>query len=120
MRRWGCGRRLGCVKEGERTSFGVWASQPVQALSRGVCSPRRRNLLLAHPLFCPFVFAARSGYLVSVDAYMNLQLASTEEYVDNKLTGTLGEVFIRCNNVLYIRGAPDEMDGDGVVDTEDA
>lgn len=51
---------------------------------------------------------------------MNLQLASTEEYVDGKLTGTLGEVFIRCNNVLYIRGAPDDMDGDAVVDNGDA
>ena len=45
------------------------------------------------------------GYLVSYDAYMNLQLASTEEFVDGQSTGTLGEVLIRCNNVLYIRGA---------------
>lgn len=50
------------------------------------------------------------GYLVSVDAYMNLQLANTEEYVDGQSTGTLGEVLIRCNNVLWLRGAPDEMD----------
>ena len=49
-----------------------------------------------------------SGYLVSTDAYMNLQLASTEEYVDGKMTGALGEVLVRCNNVLYIRAAPDE------------
>lgn len=33
---------------------------------------------------------------MSVDAYMNLQLASTEEYIDGQLTGNLGEVFIRC------------------------
>ena len=32
------------------------------------------------------------GYLVSVDAYMNLQLASTEEWIDDNLTGNLGEV----------------------------
>mmetsp|Transcript_9778 Transcript_9778/g.29415 ORF Transcript_9778/g.29415 Transcript_9778/m.29415 type:complete len:86 (-) Transcript_9778:224-481(-) len=51
------------------------------------------------------------GYLVSVDAYMNLQLASTEEYIDGELTGNLGEVLIRCNNVLYLRGVPEE---DGV------
>jgi small nuclear ribonucleoprotein F len=35
------------------------------------------------------------GYLVSVDSYMNLQLASTEEYVDGSFTGNLGEVLIR-------------------------
>merc|ERR1712087_436890 len=38
------------------------------------------------------------GFLVSVDSYMNLQLANTEEFVDGQLTGKLGEVLIRCNN----------------------
>ena len=28
---------------------------------------------------------------------------NTEEYEDGALTGNLGEVLIRCNNVLYIR-----------------
>ncbi|PLW37447.1 hypothetical protein PCANC_02752 [Puccinia coronata f. sp. avenae] len=42
------------------------------------------------------------GYLVSVDNYMNLQLANTEEYQNGQSVGSLGEVFIRCNNVLYI------------------
>ncbi len=41
------------------------------------------------------------------------QLASTEEFVDGKLTGELGEVFIRCNNVLYMRAAPAEEEGGG-------
>lgn len=80
----------------------------------------------------------RAGYLASVDRYMNLQLASTEEWVDGTFSGNLGEVLIRCasrlsprppfpfrllatqryrlagvcgrrcNNVLYIRGVPDE------------
>lgn len=50
------------------------------------------------------------GYLVSVDNYMNVQLANTEEYVDNKLAGALGEVLIRCNNILYVREAPEEGD----------
>ena len=45
------------------------------------------------------------GFLVSTDAYMNLQLAETEEYVDGTYTGNIGEVLIRCNNVMYIRGA---------------
>mmetsp|Transcript_43592 Transcript_43592/g.116579 ORF Transcript_43592/g.116579 Transcript_43592/m.116579 type:complete len:82 (+) Transcript_43592:365-610(+) len=48
------------------------------------------------------------GALVSVDSYMNLQLVNTEEYIDSKFQGNLGEVLIRCNNVLYIRKAVDE------------
>lgn len=67
------------------------------------------------------------GYLVSVDGYMNLQLANTEEYIDGEVTGicveknlvlcvilnvfflgNLGEVLVRCNNVLFIRGAEEE------------
>nr|XP_048716522.1 small nuclear ribonucleoprotein F-like [Caretta caretta] len=47
-------------------------------------------------------------YLVSVDGNMNMQLANTEEYVDGALSGHLGEVLIRCNNVLYIRGVEEE------------
>ncbi|XP_015587716.1 small nuclear ribonucleoprotein F [Cephus cinctus] len=48
------------------------------------------------------------GYLVSVDGYMNLQLANTEEHVNGTSTGNLGEVLIRCNNVMYIRGVEEE------------
>jgi len=39
---------------------------------------------------------------------MILQLANTEEYIDGNCTGNLGEVLIRCNNVLYIRGVEEE------------
>jgi small nuclear ribonucleoprotein F len=35
------------------------------------------------------------GRLVSVDSYMNIQLTNTEEYIDQKQTGTLGQVLIR-------------------------
>lgn len=48
------------------------------------------------------------GFLMSFDNYMNLQLGNTEEYIDGALAGNLGEVLIRCNNVLYVRGAPEE------------
>jgi small nuclear ribonucleoprotein F len=48
------------------------------------------------------------GLLVSVDGYMNLQLQQCDEWVDGKSTGSLGEVLIRCNNVLYLRAAPPE------------
>jgi hypothetical protein len=36
-------------------------------------------------------------------------------YVNGQLAGSLGEVLIRCNNVLYIRAAPEDvaMGGDG-------
>ncbi|MCJ1370778.1 hypothetical protein MMC20_001991 [Loxospora ochrophaea] len=45
------------------------------------------------------------GRLISVDSYMNIQLSNTEEFIDNKSTGSLGQVLIRCNNVLWISGA---------------
>ena len=83
---------------------------------------------------------ARTGYLVSVDSYMNLQvlpvapvasvkgpdchavclqqialadtsrlcnvqLASTEEFIDGQMTGNLGEVLIRyaCQTSVFVR-----------------
>lgn len=52
------------------------------------------------------------GRLVSIDSYMNIQLSNTEEYIDDKLTGSLGQVLIRCNNVLYIRGSNQGENGD--------
>mmetsp|Transcript_21407 Transcript_21407/g.35047 ORF Transcript_21407/g.35047 Transcript_21407/m.35047 type:complete len:87 (+) Transcript_21407:136-396(+) len=45
------------------------------------------------------------GTLTSCDAYMNLQLDGTEEFIDGQFAGALGEVLIRCNNVLYIKAA---------------
>lgn len=36
-----------------------------------------------------------TGILVSEDNFMNLHLAGTEEYVDGKKTGAIGEVLIR-------------------------
>jgi small nuclear ribonucleoprotein F len=53
------------------------------------------------------------GTLVSVDGYMNLQLREADEWVDGKSTGALGEVLIRCNNVLYLRAAPAEEEDGG-------
>lgn len=43
------------------------------------------------------------GRLASVDNYMNVQLEDSEEWIDGALAGQLGEILIRCNNVLYIR-----------------
>ena len=96
-----------------------WGMEYKGALQRGHRLSARRRRRAAHggllllppaninsgPPSPPHPF---TGYLVSVDAYMNLQLASTEEFIDGQFTGNLGEVLIRCNNVLYMRGAPEE------------
>ena len=39
-------------------------------------------------------------------------MASTEEIIDDKFAGNLGQVLIRCNNVLYIRASPEEDEED--------
>ena len=41
---------------------------------------------------------------MSTDAYMNIQLSEASEYVNGEFAGPLGEIVIRCNNILYIRG----------------
>ena len=45
------------------------------------------------------------GKLLSVDSYMNLQLDNAEEFQEGEFAGNLGEILIRCNNVLYLRKA---------------
>lgn len=42
------------------------------------------------------------GTLVSTDSYMNVQLADADEIIGGKVKGTVGEVFVRCNNVMWI------------------
>lgn len=56
------------------------------------------------------------GRLVSVDLYMNIQLANTEEFVNGISSGTLGQVLIRCNNVLWI-GQADGVEAKANKDT---
>ena len=50
-------------------------------------------------------------------------MLDTEEFVEGKSLGTLGEVLIRCNNVLFIRGAEsaegEEEAGRGAASGED-
>lgn len=46
------------------------------------------------------------GTLIAIDNYMNLQLDDTDEVIrDGETTKDekIGEIFIRCNNVLFIR-----------------
>ena len=48
------------------------------------------------------------GTLNSSDSYMNLYLERTEELIDGQFAGFLGDVLIRCNNILYLKAAPVE------------
>lgn len=57
------------------------------------------------------------GRLVSVDLYMNIQLSGTEEFVNGTSSGTLGQVLIRCNNVLWI-GKASEVEPKTAKDTD--
>ncbi|KAF7861811.1 hypothetical protein EAF04_007693 [Stromatinia cepivora] len=52
------------------------------------------------------------GKLVSIDSYMNIQLSGAEEWIDSEMTSTLGQVLIRCNNVLYISAAQPKKEED--------
>lgn len=79
---------------------------PVAPLS--VWSPRPHLTLYFLILLLSCCRCLLSGFLVSVDSYMNLQLASSEEWIGGKFAGNLGEVLIRCNNVLYVRGVMEE------------
>lgn len=45
------------------------------------------------------------GILRAVDAYMNIQLTNAVEYIGGAEQGLLGDVMIRCNNILHIRSA---------------
>lgn len=49
------------------------------------------------------------GYLVSADVYLNLQIVSCEEFIRGNFVVALGEVMIRNNNILYIRGGDEEV-----------
>ncbi|CDO54713.1 similar to Saccharomyces cerevisiae YPR182W SMX3 Core Sm protein Sm F [Geotrichum candidum] len=42
------------------------------------------------------------GKLLSVDSYMNLQLDDAVEFIAGENKGKLGEILIRCNNVLWV------------------
>ena len=46
------------------------------------------------------------GFLVSTDSYTNVQLSGCREFIKGAFAGDLGEILIRCNNILHIRAAP--------------
>lgn len=42
------------------------------------------------------------GILVSFDDYINVRICNTEEWINGKEIGVLGEIVIRCNNIQII------------------
>ena len=67
------------------------------------------NSLLGNEIICRTKWGQKEyrGYLVSVDGDWNLRLANTKESIggDDTSSTNLGDVFIRANSVLYIRGS---------------
>ncbi|KAG5557211.1 hypothetical protein RHGRI_007474 [Rhododendron griersonianum] len=70
-------------------------------------------------LFIEFaLFSCLSGFIhelaganfTTIYTAMGVHLANSEEYIEGQFTGDLGEILIRCNNVLYLRGVPEDED----------
>ena len=51
--------------------------------------------------------------MVSTDNYFNLQLKNAEEFINDESKGVIGDIFIRCNNVLWIG---EDLDGNVLSD----
>ena len=63
------------------------------------------NGLLGKAIICKLKWGQEyKGYLISIDGYMNIQMGKTKEYLDDIFTNKLGDVFIKGNNILYVRG----------------
>ena len=50
------------------------------------------------------------GQLVSIDSFMNVLLKDCEEHEASGDSSELGDVLVRCNNVLYVRELPNTGD----------
>lgn len=67
------------------------------------------NELIGKPVMIKLKWGMEyKGNLTSVDGYMNVQLTNSEEYVNGNLAGPLGDILVRCNNILYIREVVEE------------
>lgn len=49
------------------------------------------------------------GRMIRCDNYMNITLEGASEFLDSTLTADYGNVFIRGNNILYIRIDQDRL-----------
>uniref|UniRef100_A0A0G4HFQ1 Sm protein F n=1 Tax=Chromera velia CCMP2878 TaxID=1169474 RepID=A0A0G4HFQ1_9ALVE len=54
------------------------------------------------------------GVLKSTDDYMNVQLVNAVEMQKGQWSSTLGEILIRCNNVLYVRRYDEEEEDEAM------
>lgn len=54
---------------------------------------------------CGRASVATAVLAVTKWSMLTLKLGNAEEIENGKSNGALGEIFIRCNNVLYIRSA---------------
>ncbi len=44
-----------------------------------------------------------TGILKSFDSYFNIELADAIEHSTKKQIGEVGHIFVRCNNIQYIK-----------------
>ena len=60
--------------------------------------------LLSHPCTVRLKWGLTyTGTLLSTDSYMNIRLGDATEFVGDIEQGKVGEVLIRCNNVLFVK-----------------
>ncbi|KFM61279.1 putative small nuclear ribonucleoprotein F, partial [Stegodyphus mimosarum] len=52
------------------------------------------------------------GILVTSDQYMNLELGNCIELLEDQTISKIGEISIRCNNIVYVREADEEQKGE--------
>ncbi|KAG9392730.1 Small nuclear ribonucleoprotein SmF [Carpediemonas membranifera] len=50
------------------------------------------------------------GTFDAVDEFMNVSLRDASEYIMGSKKGAVGDIVIRCNNVLYMRELPNGYD----------
>lgn len=64
------------------------------------------------------------GTLVSFDTRMNIHLKDCQEWSKGNLEANIGDLLIRCNNILHIRVKPanypgEEIPGDAICEEEE-
>jgi small nuclear ribonucleoprotein F len=47
------------------------------------------------------------GVLVSFDTRMNIHLRNAQEFIRGELQAEMGDILIRCNNIMHIRVKPE-------------